>query len=367
MPILTPKNHLGPITRTSERHLGRDGLTGLDRNERISPIAEKHFQAMLASIKVEDVMAYPDAGPFVMRLARQLDVPEDFIAETAGSDAAIRRLFMAYLRPGGTVVTREPSYAMYEIYTRVFQGVARRVTYGADRCCDVDAVAAAITPDVNIVIVANPDQPCGTALTIADLRCIVAKAAEAGSICAVDEAYHPFYSVTALPLVREFENLVITRSFSKYPGCAGLRLGYAVAQPSLIKGLMAVRGGNEVSSVSLAFGCYFLDHPEIAEEFRAAVEQGRAMLCERARALGFEVLPCVTNFELLRCPSGIDPQALAEALHARGYLIKANFTHPALRDCVRVSLNGRDVMKPFVAALDDAVRTLRGAKTQAVT
>jgi histidinol-phosphate/aromatic aminotransferase/cobyric acid decarboxylase-like protein len=125
-----------------------------------------------------------------------------------------------------------------------------------------------------------------------------------------------------------------------------------------MKGLTAVRGGSEVSGVSLALGCYLLDHPEIAEEFRIAVETGRKILIDTARRHGFEALRCVTNFQLLRCPSGIDADDVARALKHRGYLVKSGFNHPSMRHCIRISVNGLDVMGPFAAALTAAIEEI---------
>jgi histidinol-phosphate aminotransferase len=359
--LLQPHEHLRGIHRTPERHEGRDDFICLYRNERVSPIPEAAFRDMLAHVTVHDVMAYPDAGPFVSRLSRQLGLPEDHIAETAGSDAAMRRLFMAYLRPGGVVVTLDPAYAMYRLYTRIFQGVSRQVSYRADRQCDVPAFLDAIRPDTQIVMVAHPDQPIGTAMAISDIRAIVTKAAIVGAICLVDEAYHPFYPVSAAAMVTEFDNLLVTRSFSKYPGCAGLRLGYAIGQPHMIRSLMLVRGGNEVSGLSLAMGAYLLDHPEIAENFREGAERGRAMLLETAVPLGFESLPCVTNFHLLRCPPDIRPEAITAALEQRGYLVKCGFTHPSIAGCIRVSLNAPDILGRFLETFAAVVVDLRKA------
>ena len=314
MTIPSPHEHLRSIFRTSERHEGRKGLICLDRNERVSPIPEPIFREMLAHLTIQDVMVYPDAGPFVERLARVLSLPEDHVAETAGSDAALRRVFMAYLRPEGIVVSLDPSYAMYDLYTRIFRGRSKRVLYPIDRQCDVASLLAAIEPGVQLVIIAHPDQPVGTAMASSDIRRVVSRAASVGAICLIDEAYYPFNPVTVVDAVREFDNLLVTRSLSKYPGCAGLRLGYAVGHPDLIKGLMAVRGG-------------------------------------RSAELGFEPLPCVTNFNLLRCPPGISSEQIAGALERRGYLVKHGFAHAGIKDCIRVSLNGPDIMDPFLDAL----------------
>jgi histidinol-phosphate aminotransferase len=294
----------------------------------------------------------------VRRLSALTGMSEDWICETAGSDAAVRRLLMAYLKPGGTVLFGNPSYAMYDIYTRIFEGIPQGIEYRQDRSLDIDALLAAIAPGVNVVVIANPNQPTGTAVPLDALERVIARAAQVGALCAVDEAYYPFHPETVLPLVGRFSNLVVTRTLSKYPGVAGLRLGYAVGTPSLMKGLTAVRGGSEVSGVSLALGCYLLDHPEIAEEFRTAVEAGRKVLIDTASRHGFEALHCVTNFQLLRCPVGIDADDVARALKHRGYLVKSGFHHPAMRQCLRISVNGLDVMGPFAAAFTAVVEDI---------
>jgi histidinol-phosphate aminotransferase len=356
MRTFEPKEHLRSIERASERHEGREDFICLDRNERVSGLPEAAFRDLLAQLKPRDLMAYPDAGRFVAKLSAMLGLPENWIAETNGSDAALRRVFMAFLRPGDGVVMLRPSYAMYELYTRIFQGVPRAIPYRKDRTCDVDAILQAIEPGVGLVILAHPDQPVGTAIAAPDVRRVVARAAEVGAVCVVDEAYHPFYPISVLPLVKEFRNLFITRSFSKYPGCAGIRLGFAAAVPQLITGLMSVRGGNETSSLSLAIGCYLIDHPEIAEEFRESVEDGRRLLLAAALKLGFKPLPCVTNFALLECPETVDPSNIIAELRNRGYLVKGGFSNPILMHCIRVSLNGPDIMVPFVHALEQVMQ-----------
>jgi len=351
MPNILPREHLRSIHRTNERHEGRDRFVCLDRNERDTPFTETVLRQMLADLNSRDLTAYPDAGAFVSKLSTQIGFSEDWICETAGSDAAVRRLMMAYLKPGRTVVFGNPSYAMYDIYTRIFEGVPKRIDYRADRSLDLPAFLAAIVPGVSIAIIANPNQPTGTALPPAALEQVVARAAQVEAVCVVDEAYHAFYGETLLPLVARHSNLIVTRTMSKCPGVAGLRVGYAVGAPHLMKGLTAVRGGSEVSGVSLKLGCYLLDHPEIAEEFRAAVGAGRKLVVDGARRLGFEVPPCVTNFQLIRCPPGIAADQVTRGLADRGYLVKSGFDHVSLRDCIRVTLNGPEIMGPFMEAL----------------
>jgi histidinol-phosphate aminotransferase len=363
MTRITPRDHLVGVERSNERHEGREGFVCLDRNERASPFPDATLRDMFASVTSRDLMAYPDPGPFVSRLARQTGRGEDWIVETAGSDAGLRRVMMAYLRPGGTVLFANPSYAMYDIYTRVFEGVAKRIDYSPDLSFDVSAFCAAMTPGVELVILANPNQPTGTAVSQDGVAAIVQRAAQIGAVCVLDEAYYPFFPETALDLVGRFDNLVVVRSMSKYPGVAGLRLGYAVGAPALIKGLIAVRGGSEISGVSLALGCYLLDHPEIAESHRSAVEAGRKILLDAAHRLGFAATPSVASFQVLRCPAGLDAVAITQELEQRRYLIKSGFKHVSMNQCLRISLDGPGIMRPFVSALEDAARVLRQPAT----
>lgn len=362
-----PADHLRNIVRDQERNLDRDGYVRLDRNERVTPIPEKYFREMVALLSVDVMMAYPDGGPFVSRVARTTGLPDDHITPTAGSDGGIRRIFMAFVSPGDVVQIANPTYAMYDVYTRMFQGRARRIDYGSDLRLDVDRFTDAIGPGTRMVALADPDQPTGSTIDESQLRKIVAKCATVGALCVVDEAYYPFHPLTAVPLIGEFDNLLVVRSFSKLPGAAGLRLGCVLGAPALIAGVDTVRGANEVAAISLLFGSYFLDHPEIVEEFRAQVEAGRKVLVEGARALGFTAPPCAANFQLLRCPSDLAPQALSAALKDARYLIKGGFSHPSVIDCVRVSVNAPDIMKGFVEALEAAVRAARmRARTAAV-
>jgi histidinol-phosphate aminotransferase len=358
MSNVSPRQHLRSIERTNERHEGREEFVCLDRNERASPFPDHLLREMLSSISSRDLTAYPDPGPFVSRVVEYLEseYPEDWIVETAGSDAALRRILMAYLRPGGTVVFPNPSYAMYDLYTRVFEGISKPVDYRADRSLAIEDLLAAIVERTNVVVIGNPNQPTGTTMLASLLERVVAQAAKVGALCVVDEAYYPFHAETMLPSVRKFDNLIVIRTLSKYPGVAGLRLGYAVAPPHLIKGLIAVRGGSEISGVSLAIGCYLLSHRKIAEEFRVGAEAGRQLLVERARQLGFEAPECAANFQLLRCPAAIDPGDLTGALKRRKYLVKSGFGHPSMRHCVRVSVDGPDIIKPFLVALESAAR-----------
>ena len=353
-----PNPHLESIIRDSELIADRSAFVCLDRNERVSPILPEILGSMLSTLRPEDFAFYPDLTPLYQRLSKATGLSHDHISVTAGSDGAIRRTFQAFMQPGKRVLMPEPTYAMYSVYTKIFQGEAITLPYKNGLELDVERFLELIDGDIRIVALANPDQPSGAALPPDNMRRIIAAAQAAGSLCLVDEAYYPFYPETVIGLVKEYDNLIVIRSFSKAHGLPGLRLGFAVGQPHLIEGFNKVRGSHEVSALSVKLGCYMLDHPEISESARREIELGRDVLNARALDLGFEVRSCPTNFQLLKTPVDLSPEQIVDGLKTRGYLVKGPFNDPALKDFIRVTLGAASIMEPFVETLAEVVAEL---------
>jgi histidinol-phosphate aminotransferase len=345
-----PTPHLIGISRDSDILGDRSSVLRLDRNERPGAFTPGELTDMLKGVTSELFTAYPDYGPLYRRLGDATGLAEDHLSLGAGSDAIIRRAFQAFLQPGDTVVSADPSYGMYPVWARIFQANLRPVPYDDDLTLDLGAFLGAVSAGARIVAIANPDQPTGALRSLKDLRQIAAAARGVGALCLIDEAYFPFCPESALPLVHEFDNVLLTRTFSKAYGIAGLRVGFGCAQPSVTRALHTVRSPGEVASLSIHVACHLLDHPEIAESFRAAAEAGRNYLIEEMRALGYDAPPCNGNFQIFRVGDD-DPKAIEAYLKERGILIKAGFSSPCLKDCIRITLDAPGILAPAVAAL----------------
>jgi histidinol-phosphate aminotransferase len=342
-----PNAHLQAIRRMSERMPERIGRVHMDMNERVTPFGSQVLAEMLAQIRPELLCHYPDASPLYERLSQRLGYPEEMIYVSPGSDAGIRMLFQAYLRPGDRVVFPDPTFAMYSIYTQVFQAQARTVAYGKGRMLDVGRLEALIADGARVVAVANPDQPTGAVLERARLVSLARAARDGDALCIIDEAYYPFYPESAIDLVRELDNVAVLRTFSKVGGLAGLRVGYVVAHPKVIDAMTRVRGSFEVNSVAIAMACYLLDHPQIARDFLREVEAGREVLRQMAQALGLGFPGGHGNFQLLQFPETTPTAEVGAQLAAKGYLVKGGFSAPCVSDCIRVTLAGPDLMRRF--------------------
>lgn len=350
-----PAPALESIERFREGGREREGFVGLDRNERLSPLSADVLDEIRATIDSSLLTHYPTLDRLYDDLSDTLGVRRDRLLLTAGSDAAVKALYQVYAEPGAESAMLDPSYAMYPIYARMFGMTPRQVAFSADLSLDTDALLNLIGPATRLVFIANPNQPTGTVLEDEVLEAVISRATAHAALVVVDEAYHPFSERTVLPWTDRYPNLVVTRTYSKAWGLAGVRLGIVVADPSVVRNLFKVRSAYDVNAVAAQCADVMSRHPEVATDYAAEVSAGRTRLCERAVALGLDPIPALTNFQVLRLQGRAEPAAIVEALHARGYIVKGPFSAPCLKDCIRVTLGPPALMEAFADALADVL------------
>lgn len=354
-----PNDYLTQLYRVREpSSQDQNAFVPLDRNERLAPLPSWFVERLKNLLTSEVFTRYPVQDSLLSRLSQSLDLPQSKLLLTAGSDAAIKALYQAYVGEGDRVVMLAPSYAMYPVYAQMFQAEAVKVPFAADLSLDAEQLLASICAGTRLVMIANPNQPTGTLLPELLLHQILGRAAEAEALVAIDEAYYPFSRTTILPWVQEYPHLVVTRTFSKAAGLAGLRIGFAAGHPEVMDNLYKVRSIHDVNSMALLVAEQILDYPEVLEDYIAAVEQGKMLLAQRVQPLGLVPLPTHTNFMLIRVAQRCSPDQLVAALRDRGYLVKGPFTASCLQDCIRVTLGPPAIMSAFVDVLAQALMTL---------
>jgi histidinol-phosphate aminotransferase len=358
-PEILPIPPLRELFREPERMNERAGLIRLDRNERLSPFPPQVFAEMMKVITPELICTYPDPTPLYGRISRSTGLPEDCFFFTNGSDAALRLIVQAFIQPGDKLVLSDPSYAMLGVYAKITQANVRLIPYDLNIRLDVGRVEELLREGPKVLALPNPDQPTGTVLAPSRLRQIVELAHSYGTLVVIDEAYHPFYRESAIAWVKEYANLIVTRSFSKAWGLSGLRLGVMAGQPKLVDYASRLRGLHEVNTVAVAMGCYLLDHPQIVEDYVDEVASGREVLKRGAQELGLGFPECHTNFQLMRLLRGEDSKRILESMKERGFLIKGAFRSPAIRDCIRATVGPATLMKHFIAVLANVLETER--------
>jgi histidinol-phosphate aminotransferase len=299
-------------------------------------------------------MAYPECWPVFEKTAAHIGVPVDHILLHMGSEQAIKLVFETYIRPGDKVLLHLPGYAMYPVFSALYQAEIESQEYDAELRFDWEQYLRRIQPGLRMVVVENPNGFLGNAIDMATLERIIARAQACDTLVLVDEAYYLFHRETAVPLLEKFDNLIITRSFSKAFGLAGLRAGCLVSRPGLITDLTKLKPAYELTSISAMILEELLDHPEEYNSFADETRQCLADFKDGVEALGFATSDSVANFLTIRLGQEI-AEAWRVELARRNMLIRRPFREQHLRDWVRISTAAPAVQQEALQVLRDIV------------
>ena len=292
--------------------------------------------------------------------AREGLAPEQVILGP-GSHALLCMAAAAWGAAGAEVVTADPTYPGLGLYAEALGGKVVRVPHDPAFRTDLAAMEARVGPATRLVYVCNPANPTGTVVDPAALRSFCERVS-AKAVVVVDEAYRDYPDAarfaSMLPLVKRGLNVVVTYTFSKLHGLAGLRVGTAAAAPTLAAALRKVRMGGAplaVSNVAVAAASASLDDAAFLESCRRRTVAGREALAAFLRAEGLPTPPSETNFVFVPMASGA-PE-LARALETRGIRVSARDPNHGLR----VTVGTEEDMVRFRAAFREARAVIRPA------
>lgn len=343
--MIRPKEHLRGIHRTPAPVGSRLDAIRLDKNEFLPCWPEEWFREFMNTVRPEHFSIHPETGELHEKLAKRLNLPKKQILVTAGSDAAIRSAYEVFVSPGDEVVVPNPTFAMYEVYAKVFAARLVTVDYDPDLKLPIERLLKAIGPNTRVVAIANPNSPTGTVFSREELKSIIGHASSQGAAVLIDEAYYPFHSETMIDHVRQFDNLIVTRTLSKAAGVAGMRVGFAASSKEIAPLLFAVKPMYEITTVSALLGEYILDHYERIDAYAAKVREGRQWLSGFFRERGFHVPESHANF--IHVDFGSRKEAIVAALVKNDVLFKEFFDHPALSRYCRFTIGPKSFMEQF--------------------
>ncbi len=265
---------------------------------------------------------YPNYAPLREAIARYAGVAVERVVLTNGADEAIDLLIRLFAEPGQIVVTCPPTSGMYEFCAKVNRCRVLPVPRQPDFSLDVPAVEQAVhehAGDVRLLFIASPGNPHGLSVPLRELEWLL----DLRIIVAVDEAYIEFGGESAVSLLDDYQNLVVIRTFSKWAGLAGLRLGYALLAPPYASLVERIRAPYNVNSAAVAAGLATLDDLDtVRANVRRLVDERERIRSALARLEWLEPLPSEGNFVLCRVRGGAGSE-VAEALALRGILVQA--------------------------------------------
>lgn len=262
----------------------------LNTNENPYPPSPRVLEAIRHAVTGDRLRKYPDpvGTTFRQTAGRVLNVDPDAILIGNGSDDILTIVTRAFVPEGGLIVSPTPSYILYQTLAEIQGAKYQAVPFTSDWQLPSPWPAR----NANLTVVPNPNSPTGTFVSIAALERL---AAELSGPLVIDEAYVDFAETTALPLSRR-PNVIVTRSLSKSYALAGIRFGFAVAEPGLIRELIKVKDSYNCDVLSLTAATAALEDQEYLKETRAKILVSRARLAKELQQLGFEVYPSQANF-----------------------------------------------------------------------
>ncbi len=360
-PMPLPYVAQGPDFTPGRMTFGEDEqVCKLSSNESALGPGPKAIEAMRACVGGQHL--YPDADgmPLAEAIGAVHGLDPVRVLVGPGSDSILGWIIRGWAGVGDEVVYSAHGFQAYRIRAAT-AGVVPVSAPEREMMTDIEALLDAVTERTRIVFVANPNNPTGTFIrpaVLADLRARL----RANVLLVVDEAYNEFVTdpdfESAIGMVDNgADNVIVTRTFSKFYALAGLRVGWAYAPASAMGPLSRLRGPFSVSGIAMAAAVAALDDAEHARATLAHNERWRPWLIDRIRELGFEATDSVGNFVLMKIPGGPDAAAaFDQALRGRGFVGRLADQN-ALPDWLRLTIGTENCMEGLASALGDLSKT----------
>ena len=326
----------------------RLGKLRLDFNENTVGCSPRVMEFLRSKLTPELLSVYPDYREVKETLAAHFHVdPSQFIL-TNGTDEAIQVFINTYVDDGNDVLHLAPSYAMYRFYAEVAGASIREVRYvPPDLQFPIDELLDAIRPETRAVLISNPNNPTGALATLTQIERILKRARRA--VVLIDEAYFEFCGITALPLLEQFSNLFVSRTFSKVYGMAAMRIGCLFSHAANITCLHKAQSPYSVNMLAALAAREAVHDQAFIQNYVAEVLAARELLCVGLEKLGIRYAPSSANFVLGYF--GKRAAAVRDGLRDHAILVRDR-THE-IRGAVRITAGTREQIRRLLHELQE--------------
>lgn len=292
----------------------------LDKNERADPHSKFFFNKLKKNISSDLISAYPEFKKIYKKLSKKLKVRSNNIVFTAGSDQAIKNTFELFYKKNTEVVTINPTFAMVDIYCKIFKTKQIKIGYDKNLNLKIKDIINSINKNTSLVILANPNSPTGTLIIKSDLIKIIKKAKKYNTKVLLDEAYHEFSTYNFSSKIKDYNNLIIIRTFSKIYGLAGLRSGYVLSNKEIIKKYFAIKPMYEINSIAVKALELVLDNNKFTKLYLKEMREGEVYAKKFCKIHNLEFIKCHANF--FHINFNYDPKKIQNYLFKNQILIK---------------------------------------------
>ena len=318
----------------------------LNTNENPYPPLQEVVDAVTIESRKLQLYSDPDSRDLRKIMAERLEVTEDEVIMTNGSDEVLNFAFMAFCDKHNPAVFADITYGFYTVFAQINQVPYEQIPLKEDFTINIsDYFQRAGT-----IFIANPNAPTSIALKRDEIEEILKQ--NLYNVVVIDEAYVDFGAESCVPLIRKYDNLLVTQTFSKSRSMAGARLGIGIGNPDLIRELNNIRNSTNpynVNRLTAAAGIACLEHDEYNKMNCRIIMETRERYGRKLRELGFEMPESRTNFFFARHP-GISGEDVYQELRKRGILVR-HFNQERIRDYNRITIGTPEQMDAVIANL----------------
>ncbi|MFC1933199.1 histidinol-phosphate transaminase [Chloroflexota bacterium] len=342
--------HTSPETLKGKVEVPIENIIKLDANENPYGCSPRVSQALAT---YPSLNIYPDDGQTKLRksLEGYTGVDAKYIVAGGGSNQLIDLVSRLFLNRGDEVINCVPTFGIYQFSTELCGGTLVEVPRNENFAVDVSAVKAAISNKTKIIFLANPNSPTGTIIPRQDILEIL----DTGVPVLIDEAYYEFSGQTVAPLASRYENLMVLRTFSKWAGLAGLRVGYGLFPPEIADYLLRIKIPYNVNVAALvAVQESLKDVDYLMGTVKAIIDERERLFSELEKLKWLKPFPSQANFILCSVLNG-EAKELKQNLQDKGILVRY-FDQPLLRNYIRISVGKPEHTDALIKALQEIGR-----------
>jgi histidinol-phosphate aminotransferase len=293
---------------------------------------------------------YPDPEQRELRkaLEKYTGINSEYILTGSGSDELIDLILRLFVEPGDKVIDCPPTFGMYPFSTEVCGGKVVNIPRKQDFSINVAAIKKAIDKRTKVIFIASPNNPSGNVTP----EQIILELLNSPTVVVIDEAYFEFSGVTVAPLVSKYSNLIVLRTFSKWAGLAGLRVGYGIFPINMVKYLMKIKQPYNVNAAAQVAALESLkDMNYLRGTINAIIDERERLLTRLSQLDWLKVYPSQANFILCSVLNG-KAKAIHKGLQKKGIFVRY-FDTPQLKDCLRISVGKPEHTDALIAALKE--------------
>ncbi len=345
------KNWLQKIHRLSPDIIDRSKYLRLDKNERVIPFDKELIRFLKKKLNSFYLSAYPNTLKIKKLIAKQIKVKEQMIYLSAGSDISLKTCFELFTKKNDTIIVINPTFGMVNVYSNIYGLKTIKIGYNKKLELDYKRLFKSLTKKISLIILANPNSPTGTIIPKKTMIKIFMKTKKLNIPLVIDEAYEGFYEKNYVEFVKKYKNLIITRTFSKSFGLAGLRAGYAVTNSNYANLMNKFRPMYEINSISCLVIEYCLKNYSLVKRHIKEVKHSKNYLAKELKKLNIDFIDTYANFFHIKL--GKNNIALEKKFKSKRILFRKGPGVKGFEDYCRFSLGSVKQMKKVLSLVKD--------------